>query len=86
MLIVCPSCATAFRVTTTALGDAGRQVRCARCRTIWLATPDSAIAEPVVAQAVAETGSAGAVDQAPEDDWGAAFAEEARDKPRAEPA
>lgn len=87
MLIVCPSCATAFRVTATALGDAGRQVRCARCRTVWLATPDSAIAEPAIAQAVAETSSAGAVDQTTEDDdWGAAFAEEARDKPASGPA
>lgn len=85
MLIVCPSCATAFRVTATALGDAGRQVRCARCRTVWLATPDSAIAEPAIAQAVAETGSAGAADETTDDDWGAAFAEEARDKPASEP-
>lgn len=82
MLIVCPSCATAFRVTQAVLGDSGRQVRCAQCRTVWLATADQAIDEPAVAEAV----SAGPQETAPSDDadWGAAFAEEARDK--AEPA
>ncbi|QCI64701.1 MJ0042-type zinc finger domain-containing protein [Phreatobacter stygius] len=84
MLIVCPSCATAFRVTATALGDAGRQVRCARCRTVWLATPDSALPEPAIAEAEAHSGST-ANQAAGDDDWGAAFAEEARDRPGSEP-
>ncbi|MDP3544997.1 MAG: DUF3426 domain-containing protein [Phreatobacter sp.] len=83
MLIVCPSCATAFRVTKTVLGDAGRQVRCAQCRTVWLATPESAVEEQVQAPAAAERvgASAGGDSQGGDDaDWGAAFAEEAESK------
>jgi predicted Zn finger-like uncharacterized protein len=83
MLIVCPSCATAFRVTKTVLGDAGRQVRCAQCRTVWLATPESAVEEQVQAPATAESvgASAAGANQGGDDaDWGAAFAEEAESK------
>jgi len=88
MLIVCPSCATAFRVDKTVLGDAGRQVRCAQCRAVWLATPDSAIEEQAQVPAAAEAVGAGGPgkSQAEEDaDWGAAFAEEAEGKATAEP-
>ncbi len=85
MLIVCPSCATAFRVTRTVLGDAGRQVRCAQCRTVWLATPESAIEDDAMATTGAGASPARAAPPPPppppqpEDDadWGAAFAEEA---------
>jgi len=38
MLIVCPSCATAYRIELGALGAAGRSVRCARCRHVWFAS------------------------------------------------
>lgn len=37
MLIVCPSCATSYDVEPASLGAHGRQVRCVRCRTVWLA-------------------------------------------------
>lgn len=86
MLIVCPSCATAFRVAESVLGDTGRQVRCAQCRTVWMATPDSAVDEEraaALARSAREAAAAGAAParpQAPpaeEADWGAAFAEEA---------
>jgi predicted Zn finger-like uncharacterized protein len=89
MLIVCPSCATAFRVTRTVLGDAGRQVRCAQCRTVWLATPESAIEDDAMATMGAGASAARAAPPPPpppppppEDDadWGAAFAEEAETK------
>lgn len=88
MLIVCPSCATAFRVTRTVLGDAGRQVRCAQCRTVWLATPESAIEDDAMATTGAGASPARAAPPPPpplpqpEDDadWGAAFAEEAETK------
>ncbi len=83
MLIVCPSCATAFRVNKTVLGDAGRQVRCAQCRTVWLATPESAIEEQAQAPVQAEAVGAGAAADAKagdDADWGAAFAEEAENK------
>jgi len=39
MLIVCPSCATAYNVETANLSPEGRQVRCVRCRTVWHAEP-----------------------------------------------
>jgi predicted Zn finger-like uncharacterized protein len=35
MLIVCPSCATAYDVGPVTLQHNGRQVRCVRCRTVW---------------------------------------------------
>jgi predicted Zn finger-like uncharacterized protein len=37
MLIVCPNCATSYRVEPSSLGAAGRSVRCVRCRTVWFA-------------------------------------------------
>jgi predicted Zn finger-like uncharacterized protein len=43
MLIICPSCATAYRIDLANLGENGRHVRCARCRTMWLATTESAV-------------------------------------------
>jgi predicted Zn finger-like uncharacterized protein len=89
MLIVCPSCATAFKVTRSVLGESGRQVRCAQCRTVWLATPESAIEEPAMASAGAAGAPTGAPqqDQTTDDaDWGAAFAEEAGNKAEPKPA
>jgi len=38
MLISCPSCDTRFNVDPAAIGDAGRQVRCAKCAHVWHAT------------------------------------------------
>jgi predicted Zn finger-like uncharacterized protein len=37
MLIVCPSCATSYDLEPASLSPSGRQVRCARCRTVWRA-------------------------------------------------
>jgi predicted Zn finger-like uncharacterized protein len=42
MLIVCPSCATSYDVGLASLQPNGRQVRCARCRTVWHAVATSA--------------------------------------------
>jgi predicted Zn finger-like uncharacterized protein len=42
MLISCPSCATSYDVDSASLPPNGRQVRCARCRTIWHAEPSHA--------------------------------------------
>jgi predicted Zn finger-like uncharacterized protein len=38
MLIVCPSCTTAYRIELSTLGAAGRTVRCTRCRATWFAS------------------------------------------------
>jgi predicted Zn finger-like uncharacterized protein len=46
MQIVCPNCATSYDVKPAALGEAGRSVRCARCKKVWFA---EATAEPVMA-------------------------------------
>ena len=43
MLIVCPSCATSYMIDQTAVGLAGRTVRCTRCKASWFAGgPESA--------------------------------------------
>jgi predicted Zn finger-like uncharacterized protein len=39
-MIVCPHCATSYRIETAALGASGRTVRCVRCQTVWFARPD----------------------------------------------
>jgi len=57
MLIVCPSCTTAYRIELSVLGASGRLVRCVRCRTVWFASTDnvtSASAEPSLAAASTE--------------------------------
>jgi predicted Zn finger-like uncharacterized protein len=85
MLIVCPSCATTFRVEKSVLGVSGRQVRCAQCRGVWMATPESAMEEPVAAEAAVAASAPPQTPPSPpaaddDADWGAAFAEEAKEK------
>lgn len=53
MHIVCPHCTTSYAINPATLGEAGRTVRCARCKEVWLARPEDAI-EP--APAMAEAG------------------------------
>jgi len=43
MQIVCPHCSTSYGITQAALGEAGRTVRCARCKEVWLARPEDAV-------------------------------------------
>ncbi len=40
MMITCPDCSTAYRVSAAALGPEGRDVKCARCGTRWHADPE----------------------------------------------
>jgi predicted Zn finger-like uncharacterized protein len=51
MLIVCPTCGTAYDVRPASLQPEGRKVRCVRCRTVWHAEPSRA--EKLVAAAAA---------------------------------
>jgi predicted Zn finger-like uncharacterized protein len=44
MKINCPQCHTGYEVNLASLGAKGRTVRCARCQTVWFATPASAAA------------------------------------------
>ena len=54
MHIVCPHCSTAYAIGAKALGEAGRNVRCSRCKETWLARPEDAFeTAPVLAMAAA---------------------------------
>jgi predicted Zn finger-like uncharacterized protein len=55
MHIVCPHCTTSYAVNPATLGEAGRTVRCARCKEVWLARPEDAI-EPAAQPAMADAG------------------------------
>ena len=68
MLIICPSCATSYDVGAASLSPNGRQVRCARCRTVWRAEPTHADKLMLAAAALA-----------PEPDTSALAAEEAEE-------
>jgi predicted Zn finger-like uncharacterized protein len=64
MHIVCPHCTTSYAINLATLGEAGRTVRCARCKETWLARPEDAI-EAALQPAMAEAGdSAGHHDAA----------------------
>lgn len=43
MQIVCPHCSTSYGISPASLGEAGRTVRCARCKEVWLARPEDAL-------------------------------------------
>lgn len=51
MQIVCPNCRTSYSVAANALGANGRNVRCAKCKEVWLATPAEAIVGQFIAPA-----------------------------------
>jgi predicted Zn finger-like uncharacterized protein len=55
--IVCPHCTTAYAIDMAALGTAGRTVRCSRCKEVWLARPEDAVAAPLAAIAGASQSS-----------------------------
>src|SRR5262249_9950558 len=38
MLIACPNCSTSYMIDPASLGEAGRTVRCAKCKTTWFAS------------------------------------------------
>ncbi len=68
MQIVCPNCRTSYGVTLAALGAAGRNVRCAKCKEVWHARPEEALhpeplaAEPAEAPAVHDEGASQTAD------------------------
>jgi predicted Zn finger-like uncharacterized protein len=55
MHIVCPYCTTSYAINPASLGEAGRNVRCARCKEVWLARPEDAF-EPAPEPAMAADG------------------------------
>ena len=53
MHIICPYCTTSYAIDLATLGAAGRTVRCSRCKEVWQARPEDAIAIAAPAMAVA---------------------------------
>ncbi|MES5481416.1 zinc-ribbon domain-containing protein [Bradyrhizobium sp. INPA03-11B] len=75
MHIVCPHCTTSYAINPATLGEAGRTVRCSRCREVWLARPEDAIGVAAPTLAYEAAGS----DLAAE--WDAMGREEADETP-----
>ena len=75
MHIVCPHCTTSYAINPATLGEAGRTVRCSRCREVWLARPEDAIGATAPTLAYQSAGS----DLAAE--WDAMGREEADETP-----
>lgn len=46
MIITCPNCSSRFRLKADALGETGRNVKCAKCAHRWFAAPDTLAEEP----------------------------------------
>ena len=71
MHIVCPNCGTSYDVAPSALGPAGRAVRCVRCRETWHARLDDMAQAGALAEAADGIGwdqsIAGAATAAPEE-------------------
>ncbi len=82
MHIVCPHCTTSFAIKLATLGAAGRNVRCSRCKEVWLARPEDAIElAPVPAMAEASHGTGNAEADAAAEWEAMARQEEAQDAP-----
>lgn len=72
MRIVCPACETGYQVADGTLGVTGRKVRCARCGTVWHATPNDYPEAPIAASPPERPPVAGP--EPSEDDWRNAIA------------
>lgn len=59
MHIICPHCTTSYAIDPATLGVSGRNVRCSRCKEIWLARPEDAADMFASAPAMAESGQQG---------------------------
>ena len=61
-MIICPHCSTSYGIDPAKLGEAGRTVRCSRCKETWLARASDAVEfahqEPAVAAASREQDAA----------------------------
>lgn len=80
MHIVCPHCTTSYAINPATLGEAGRNVRCSRCKETWLARPEDAIEMATAMPAMAESSSSAGNDAAAE--WEAmSRADEGQDAP-----
>jgi predicted Zn finger-like uncharacterized protein len=75
MLIVCPTCATSYRVDPSSLGTTGRSVRCVRCRTVWFARDPGGLAAVADRFRGEVTAMTGAHEEAPPPDAAATLAD-----------
>jgi predicted Zn finger-like uncharacterized protein len=66
MHIVCPHCTTSYAINPGTLGADGRNVRCSRCREVWLARPEDAVEMADAMPAMAEAGQTAENDPAKE--------------------
>jgi predicted Zn finger-like uncharacterized protein len=92
MMITCPDCSTAYRVSAAALGPDGRSVKCARCGTRWHASaepdttsietevPDEAEIEAEAEVEALATQAVGAMATAGDDDLDGFAGDEAMDE------
>jgi len=60
MHIICPHCTTSYAVELATFGASGRTVRCSRCKEVWLARPEQAVAMAASAPAAADSDDAAA--------------------------
>jgi len=60
MHIVCPHCTTSYAIDPATLGVAGRNVRCSRCKEVWLARPEDAVETVAPARAMASASQSSA--------------------------
>jgi predicted Zn finger-like uncharacterized protein len=68
MHIICPYCSTSYAIDLATLGTAGRNVRCSRCKEIWLARPEDATEIAAQVPAMAEASQRDA-DQDADAEW-----------------
>ena len=78
MYIVCPHCTTSLAIKPGTLGAAGRNVRCSRCKEVWLARPQDAVEIAPAMPVMAEAGGNAEADAAAE--WEALAREEEAQK------
>ncbi|RZK76775.1 MAG: hypothetical protein EOO66_32355, partial [Methylobacterium sp.] len=71
MLIVCPTCASEYRIETARVGTEGRSVRCAACRETWFVSPTEVVAAH---EAELQAASAAADEAVSEEAWAEASA------------
>lgn len=72
MLIVCPTCASEYRIDVDRVGMDGRSVRCAACRETWFITPAEVLAAH--AQEMGAVEASDPAEAAAAADWEAASA------------
>lgn len=69
MNIVCPHCTTFFAIDPARLGPAGRMVRCARCKQMWLARPEQSASAGPAMHALASAGASPTPDDPEAVEW-----------------